>query len=279
MGNYKEKEKRIPYTARYIPFRRLPPDGFWQVILALYFIPPVVERFFLAPNLFMSERMALYAFWVLPLMTLCYYLGLRGGLTAAAGVLPFFLWRLRLVLHTGTAFNSVFTVYFGVLIIFALLTGFLAERIIRFAESLIQGNVTDELTGLYNPSFFQQCLDREVERARRYHTPLSLVLLGFTEHGGIDVLTAARLLNKTVRGCDTVARYDSGEFAVILPQTTGANAKWFCERARQALEDVGTLVFGVAEYEAGKSGQSMTGDARQRLCIAQRERKKLENRQ
>jgi diguanylate cyclase (GGDEF)-like protein len=254
--------KTPAYAARRVPFRRLPPDGFWQVIVALYFVPPLLEHFFLAPNMFLSERMALYAFWLLPLMILSYYLGLRGGLVAAAGILPFFLWRLRLL--PGNPFQSVLAVYFALLMVFALCAGLLAEKIIRYAEALIRDNVTDELTGLFEPRFFQQCLDREVDRARRYHTPLSLVLVGFEEHDKTLMVKAARLLQDTVRGADTVARFDNGDFAVILPQTSALNARVFCDRAQQLLNPLGTPYFSITEYDA-QSGRQMSEEARRKL--------------
>jgi diguanylate cyclase (GGDEF)-like protein len=289
MSKQNNQEKKPLYSARRVPFRRLPPDAFWQVIMAMYFIPPLLERFFLVPGFFLSERMAIYAFWLLPLIILCYYLGLKGGIIAAVGVAPFFLWQLRALLVSGNEFYSVLTVYFGLFIAFAILAGLLAEKIIRFAEVLISVAVTDEQTGLYDPRFFLQCLEREVDRARRYQTPLSVVLVGFLQHSNFAVTTIARLIQDTVRVSDTVARFDAGEFAIILPQTTAVNAKLFCERFRQALESAAVIdqqdsdplipFFGIVEYERPQSGQQMIDEANRKLYYAKSQWKNLDEQQ
>lgn len=221
----------------------------------------------LAPGFFLPARLGLYAFWILPLTVMCYYLGMRGGYIAALFAVPFFLWHLRLVLLSGREFNLVLTVYFGALAVFALFTGLLAEKIIRYAEALIKVAVTDELTGLYDPRFFAQCLEREVDRARRYRTPLSIVLVGLDTENTTTTAAAARLLEKTARVSDTIGHFDRGEFAVILPQTTAANAKLFCDRARQALEGVTAPVFGIVQYERPQSGGQMLEDARRKLYV------------
>src|SRR5579872_7424812 len=82
---------------------------------------------------------------------------------------------------------------------------------------------TDGLTGLKNHRTFQECLEQEFQRARRYGSSLSVVLLdvdrfkqyndAFGHPVGDTVLKAvARMLENTVRQTDLPARYGGEEF-------------------------------------------------------------------
>ena len=95
--------------------------------------------------------------------------------------------------------------------------------------------VTDPLTGLYNRRLFTESFEKELNRARRYGHPLSIVLLDLhrfkevnDKHGhprGDDVLrAAANTLQKTLRTSDSAFRIGGDEFALLLPQTDAAQA-------------------------------------------------------
>ncbi len=107
----------------------------------------------------------------------------------------------------------------------------------------------DELTGATNREAFDTRLEEEFQRASRYGSPLSLVVLdidGFKsfneEHGresGDEVLRrVARLLEANSRTTDVVARFGGEEFAIILPNTTRHGGYLLAERFRQAVERV-----------------------------------------
>jgi diguanylate cyclase (GGDEF)-like protein len=95
--------------------------------------------------------------------------------------------------------------------------------------------VTDPLTGLYNRRIFNESLDKELTRAKRYGHPLTLVILDlhrFKEvndmHGhpkGDEVLrAAAATLRKAMRSSDYAFRIGGDEFALLLPQTDAPQA-------------------------------------------------------
>jgi diguanylate cyclase (GGDEF)-like protein len=131
--------------------------------------------------------------------------------------------------------------------------------------------ITDELTGLYNYRYLQQRLDEEIERARRYHKDLSLLMIDIDDfklfnddHGHMAGDTAlsdvAAVLLSVVREVDVVARYGGEEFSVILPETDAAGAFVVAEKIRETLslyefEDAGgrrachlTCSVGLATY-------------------------------
>jgi diguanylate cyclase (GGDEF)-like protein len=95
--------------------------------------------------------------------------------------------------------------------------------------------VTDPLTGLYNRRLFTESFEKELNRARRYGLPLSIVILDLhrfkevnDKYGhprGDDVLrAAANTLQRTLRTSDSAFRIGGDEFALLLPQTEATQA-------------------------------------------------------
>lgn len=126
----------------------------------------------------------------------------------------------------------------------------------------------DGLTGLKNRRAFQDRMEMEFERARRYGNPLSIVLLDvdkFKQYndtyghpaGDLVLKTVAHLLEATVRDSDFVARYGGEEFVLILPHTPGEAAARVAERCRSRIEGHHwpdrqvTASFGIATLHAG----------------------------
>jgi diguanylate cyclase (GGDEF)-like protein len=109
--------------------------------------------------------------------------------------------------------------------------------------------VTDELTGLANARAFRSILEREIERSRRFQSPLGLVMVDLDDfkqvndrHGhqqGDEVLAAvAAVLRDFSRDIDAPARYGGEELAVVLPQTDAEGAAQLAERMREAVESL-----------------------------------------
>ena len=128
----------------------------------------------------------------------------------------------------------------------------------------------DDLTMSFNRRFFEDYLAEEIDRARRYNSPLSLIFLDLdglrevnSKYGhamGSRTLqeAAARIMN-AVRSIDKVIRYGGDEFCIVLPETDAKGATEVAERVRQKvagtpflLEESGgiemTASFGVASY-------------------------------
>jgi diguanylate cyclase (GGDEF)-like protein len=138
-------------------------------------------------------------------------------------------------------------------------------------ETVQQQAVTDELTGLFNVRQFHSRLAGEIERAERFATPLSLVMLDIDKFKSVNdnhghqqgdrvLVEVARVLRRLSRDVDLPARYGGEELAVVLPQTDLAGAEQQAERMRAAIEamqiqrlDGGGLLpitasFGVASF-------------------------------
>lgn len=123
----------------------------------------------------------------------------------------------------------------------------LANRNLELALSREQDAArTDELTGLCNRRHFFDLAKQLFEAARRYHRPLSVVMLDldhfkrindrFGHQTGDEVL---RMLTRTVaphlRAADVFARYGGEEFVLLLPDTDPQRALGFVERIRLAV--------------------------------------------
>jgi diguanylate cyclase (GGDEF)-like protein len=117
----------------------------------------------------------------------------------------------------------------------------------------------DPLTGLRNRQRFFEDLRREVAAARRYESPLSLVVLDVdglrtvNETRGYDagdrlLLTLGELLLTRLRVTDIAARIGDDDFAVILPRTPGVGAESLAGRIAETLGD--WVDIGIAALDA-----------------------------
>jgi diguanylate cyclase (GGDEF)-like protein len=104
--------------------------------------------------------------------------------------------------------------------------------------------LTDSQTLAYNRSYLLPQLRREMERAARQLTPLSVLLMDldhfkrvndtFGHAIGDDVLRAfADITRSAVRAVDTLVRRGGGEFVLIMPATSERQAWLVAERVRQ----------------------------------------------
>ena len=126
----------------------------------------------------------------------------------------------------------------------------------------------DGLTEAKNRRAFNEKIAEEWSRARRYGTPLSLVMFDvdkfksyndtYGHQAGDNVLKIlARTVMGLVRTTDFFARYGGEEFALILPNTDAEGAYVLAERLRERVEKAAwkerpvTASFGVASLEEG----------------------------
>src|SRR5262245_16790025 len=163
-----------------------------------------------------------------------------------------------------------------------------------FAE-LERSAITDSLTGVYNTRFLHEVLGREIARADRYGTPLSLLMIDidmfklvndtFGHVVGNKVLTQiAKTLKQTVRNTDFVFRCGGDEFAVVLPSTDLDGAMHAAEKILQRVDtneifsSTGysgrvTVSIGLSEYRQGSHFETLVAEADQALYMAKRSSK------
>lgn len=279
------------------PFIRHVPFLGWLFLFALYVLPFTYIIAYLNSEYDLILQIWLYTTFLLPGLMLCYYLGFRGAVIANILKTPLFY------LHGSRAFVErsevamVLASHLALLMITVFLIGLMAETMKRQEEKLKMLSITDELSGLFNHRFFYQCLEKEVDRARRYKIPLSLVIIDLDDfkkyndkwghpQGDRALATAATILQETVRTTDIVARYGGEEFAIILPQTNLAQAKQICERIREVLSQTPipavsgvteslTASFGVVVREPSMTASELVAETDKILYFAKSSGKNL----
>lgn len=114
-------------------------------------------------------------------------------------------------------------------------------------EELRRLATTDPLTGCNNRRHFLEISATELERARRYFHPLSVMMIDidffkkvndtYGHAAGDDVIRAmVRICQSMLRKEDALGRLGGEEFALLLPETGLDGAQTLAERLRNAIE-------------------------------------------
>ncbi|MFN3966950.1 MAG: diguanylate cyclase [Endomicrobiia bacterium] len=117
-----------------------------------------------------------------------------------------------------------------------------------YNATLYELAVTDGLTKLYLHRYFQQRLDQELSRSKRYKSSLSLLMIDIDHfkklndtyghpEGDKILKILAKIFKDSFRETDIIARYGGEEFACILIETGQSGAKETAERLRRTVEN------------------------------------------
>ncbi|MCP4755156.1 MAG: diguanylate cyclase [Proteobacteria bacterium] len=118
---------------------------------------------------------------------------------------------------------------------------------IHIFENKDKASKYDGLTGLYNRSYFDDYVDREMARAKRHDMDLSMLFFDLDNFkkvndsyghpaGDIILKSVAEIILDEIRTEDTAARYGGEEMVVILPQTGKIQSLILAERIREKVE-------------------------------------------
>ncbi len=112
-------------------------------------------------------------------------------------------------------------------------------------EAAEQAARTDALTGVASRRAFTEVAEAEMQRALRYRTELSLLMMDLDHFKGVNdthghvtgdavLVSFAQTVLQQVRKVDLVARLGGEEFAVLLPNITAEQSMALAERIRLA---------------------------------------------
>lgn len=125
----------------------------------------------------------------------------------------------------------------------------MAITIADLFQAVREQAVTDALTGLYNRRYFEEALEKEVQRAKRQKQPFSIIGIDLDylkkindtyghNFGDIAIKTIAEVLKSNARSVDVPARIGGEEFNVLLPGINSEGAMIAAERIRKSIEAV-----------------------------------------
>jgi diguanylate cyclase (GGDEF)-like protein len=136
--------------------------------------------------------------------------------------------------------------------------------------------VTDGLTGVFNRRAFNEALQKEFERAKRYDQALSLVIVdldylkrindnfGHTA-GDAAIRSIGALLRQSSRSIDFCARYGGEEFCLLLPNTQIDMAEQLAERLRKLINEIEVDGYGKISASLGVSNFPLHCDSAEEL--------------
>ena len=136
----------------------------------------------------------------------------------------------------------------------------------RLESELQTRATTDTLTQVFNRIKYDEIVKREIERAKRYNHPLSLIMFDIDHfkmvndtygHAVGDYVLQAltQIVKLDLRETDYLVRWGGEEFVIIAPDTDIERAEILAERVRKSAEEykferVGTVTvsFGVTQF-------------------------------
>jgi diguanylate cyclase len=167
------------------------------------------------------------------------------------------------------------------------------EKLAEVAQQAIEEQrkkaMHDALTGLPNREAYDQRLDQEVTRLKRYGNKLSLMVCdidlfkrindNYGHLAGDKVLKIiAKSLQINLRDSDFIARFGGEEFVALMPETSKEEAKLVADKLRQKIENSPfsfkkepvqiTISFGISEFAQDESADEVFARADKALYEA-----------
>jgi diguanylate cyclase (GGDEF)-like protein len=147
------------------------------------------------------------------------------------------------------------------------------ERLEKAVHRLQTLSVTDPLTGLKNHGFFFERLGEELERARRYGRPLSVIIADIDDFKSINdtyghvvgdrvLRSLGEAFSERLREVDIACRIGGEEFGFVLPETDAEGGMLVARRLLSSVEELDvpeaglvTLSIGVAVFPTHADNQ------------------------
>lgn len=162
------------------------------------------------------------------------------------------------------------------------------ETRMKAEQELQRLATTDHLTGAWNRNHLTEALSTEIERSRRYDSPVSMVIVDVDhfkaindDHGHLAgdavLIELTRRVRANLRSVDVFARLGGEEFVAVLPDCGLAEAEVVAEKLRALVADepfptagAVTASFGVAQLDSAETSDDWLRRADHALYAAKR---------
>lgn len=125
----------------------------------------------------------------------------------------------------------------------------LQDELKRATEHFRELSNTDPLTNLYNRRFLAEILENELQRARRLHSIISLLIVDIDHFKKVNdiyghqmgdkvLVSVAETFREGLRTYDIASRYGGEEFVLVLPGTPLTGGLEVAERLRKAVQSL-----------------------------------------
>lgn len=169
---------------------------------------------------------------------------------------------------------------------------FMEQECVALKQQVLQKHeqtLSDSLTGIRNRLAYDEAIQHELERFKRYARPVALLVLDldnfkyvndtYGHNVGDKVLQyVARLLAQNIRNVDFLARYGGEEFVVILPELDLNESRKIAQKICKAIQASKltidgnairiTISGGIARIHEGDTGESLFERADNALYLA-----------
>jgi len=177
---------------------------------------------------------ALSAFYLFPIILVTWYAGIGAGiLISFTSAISWLLADLMIVNFFSNAIIPYLNEAFR-LIVFLIIT-YIVFNLKTALENQKELAGTDPLTSVLNRRAFYDLANLELNKARRYQTPISFLYLDidnfkkindhFGHHIGDELLrSVAKTIKKNIRAIDLIVRFGGDEFGILLAETGAESA-------------------------------------------------------
>jgi diguanylate cyclase (GGDEF)-like protein len=180
-------------------------------------------------RLLTGPEFALSLFYILPITLATWYVGRWSGVTVSlASAISWLIADLNML----PSFSSPLIPYLNEtfrLTVFLIIT-FIIAKLKKTMDSHKALSRTDPLTAILNRRAFYDLAEMELNKARRYQNPLSVLYVDIDNfkqindrlghHTGDTLLrAAAKMIKSNIRAIDIIGRFGGDEFVILLAQT------------------------------------------------------------
>jgi len=184
-----------------------------------------------------------------PLAFILIYPVRRDWATILVAVLGISFTFLAVLLEDGGESVEAVLINRGMTAIVILGIAFLVSRVTASEHQLVRIATTDALTGIFNRRHFMALLVREQQRAERYKTSFSVLMLDIDHFKRINdtfghpigdeaIKAMAKAASKYLRPTDMIGRFGGEEFVVMLPHTDEGGSVIAAERIRESVSQI-----------------------------------------